>query len=43
MNSKLSELENDSVPELTRVNCVEVRYMFFKEYLNYYQNVKQTV
>jgi len=30
MNSKLSELENDSVPELTRVKCIQVRYMFFK-------------
>jgi len=30
MNSKLSELENNSVPELTQENCIQVRYMFSK-------------
>jgi len=30
MNCKLSELENDLVPELTRVKGIQVRYMFFK-------------
>ena len=30
MNSKLSELENSSIPKLTRENCIQVRYMFSK-------------
>jgi len=30
MNSKLGELENNSVPELKREKCIQVRYMFSK-------------